>query len=1057
MFAKYVWADLVRNPRRTLSTVIGVALGVGFSCAVLFFIDGLSSSMTQRAVSPLPIDMQLVLTDPVSGDVRMALDVEPTGPARPGDIIRVRLTVRNERKTAANEVVARSVPAPGLTYLAGSAVMNSEALADAGENPFASGPAKAGLNIGTVEGGTTVILGYQGTASEARDISGQAFASTISTREAMIPVKANAGAPATLAELVTCIEAVDGVTAAEQLSFVDLPRGSLSATVPVNGLVRLFGFDASYTEHDRTIKIVDGAQLRGEALISAEAARFLSVGIHDSISLKLLDGTRLDRRISGIVDLTRARSLFSSRLGENLETFLYLPNAVIIDTATFADVVVPTFARVITGRGDRVKSPPLREIDVHVSGDLLDVEPAVALSRTERIAAAVSRCDIGSAAIRDSPRANDRMPAGALSVTNEHSFLLDNISNALAVARDDAAVAKRMFVFLSIPGTMLAALLGAYAGTVLAGAQRRERATLRIRGASRRHLLWMLWLRVSCITTVGAGIGLALGYVSVAAVLGESALAGVTTASLVTSAVLGTAAGIVATGAALYSTGRWAIDREIRSDRFGSSIQQPPLWQRYRLDLLGLGAVLVATVIVILSSGFEGIPGSVYEGRAVRLPVGLLLLPIGAWVAASLVGGRLLARLLSRLRTRTPKGSVRALSLLYWRSLKRRSQSLLDATLILGMIVALATSLAVFTASYEGAKAADARYIVGSDLKILPGPGKRVFLSADASRLAIGGIDTVVPVVYGVHNVVLRSHRTTEVANLAALDPIKYGQVAAFDDSHFSNHATDESLGFLADQTDAILLSKETADFLRVEEGDTVWVLLARATAEQVEIKMQVKGLFERLPGFPDGAHALMNIKRHEEAVASTVPAFFLGRTRDRSDSVLQQATETLRNGPGAGDALRLDTRLTALATDQSSLASLNINGLLRLDSAYSVAMGTVAVAIFVFGLLLQRRREYVTLRAQGMQPREIRTFIGAEAGTAAVVGCSVGVLVGLIMAYYLINVLRPLFVLDPPVVVPLAALSTILGSVLVATVVTSVAASALVNQLQAIELLRDE
>jgi ABC-type antimicrobial peptide transport system permease subunit len=239
--------------------------------------------------------------------------------------------------------------------------------------------------------------------------------------------------------------------------------------------------------------------------------------------------------------------------------------------------------------------------------------------------------------------------------------------------------------------------------------------------------------------------------------------------------------------------------------------------------------------------------------------------------------------------------------------------------------------------------------------------------------------------------------------------------------------------------------------------GDTVWVLLARATSEQVEIEMRLVGLFERLPGFPDGADALLNIATHETMVASTAPAFFLAQARDGSDATLERATATLRNQHGSTGALQIDTRLTALAKDQSSLAALNISGLLKLDSAYSLAMGTVTIAIFVFGLLLQRRREYVTLRAQGMEPRAIRTLIGAEASTAALAGCCVGVVVGLMMAYYFINVLRPLFILDPPYSVPQGSLRTILGSVLAATVMTSVAASSLVNRLRASELLRDE
>ena len=52
MLARYVIADLLRNPRRTLSTMVGVTLGVGLFCGVLFFVDGLSASMTARVWCP---------------------------------------------------------------------------------------------------------------------------------------------------------------------------------------------------------------------------------------------------------------------------------------------------------------------------------------------------------------------------------------------------------------------------------------------------------------------------------------------------------------------------------------------------------------------------------------------------------------------------------------------------------------------------------------------------------------------------------------------------------------------------------------------------------------------------------------------------------------------------------------------------------------------------------------------------------------------------------------------------------------------------------------------
>ena len=84
MLARYVWRDLVRNPRRSLAALAGIALGVGLFSAVLFFIDGSSASMTQRAVAPLPIDMQRVLTAPLGGRLHLTESVEPPDRSHPG-------------------------------------------------------------------------------------------------------------------------------------------------------------------------------------------------------------------------------------------------------------------------------------------------------------------------------------------------------------------------------------------------------------------------------------------------------------------------------------------------------------------------------------------------------------------------------------------------------------------------------------------------------------------------------------------------------------------------------------------------------------------------------------------------------------------------------------------------------------------------------------------------------------------------------------------------------------------------------------------------------------
>ena len=80
------------------------------------------------------------------------------------------------------------------------------------------------------------------------------------------------------------------------------------------------------------------------------------------------------------------------------------------------------------------------------------------------------------------------------------------------VARDDARVAKRMFVFLGLPGALLAAILTSYAGGVLASALRREQAILRIRGANRRDLLRMHALRTLILAASGRCSGSVWGW-----------------------------------------------------------------------------------------------------------------------------------------------------------------------------------------------------------------------------------------------------------------------------------------------------------------------------------------------------------------------------------------------------------------------------------------------------------------------------------------------------------------------------------------------------------------
>jgi putative ABC transport system permease protein len=1037
MIARYVWRDLVRNPRRSLATLAGITLGVGLFSAVLFFIDGSSASMTQRAVAPLPLDMQRVLTAPLGEQLRLTERITPAAPLQPGDTVRVELVLANNSAQPANEVVIRDEPPPPLTYVPGSTTMDGARVADpGGDSPLAQGAAKLGLNLGTIAPRTSVTVAYTAAVGSAVDPgTSLALGATFSSREVVAPVQANAPGPAGLAELTRRLAEVPGVATADQLSFVDLAPGSLRAgSKQAAGAVRVFGFDDLYRQHDDSIRIVGGSARPGHGLLSAEAARALAVQPGDVVRI---DVPGLDRPlsvpISGITDLSRAKSLFYSREGQQLEQFLYVANAVVVEPDVFAKAIVPAFQKATTATGDVVRSRPILEVDIVVERERLDADPGTALAQTKAVASAVTQVAPGQ------------------------DYLIDNISNTLQVARDDARTAKRMFVFLGVPGALLAAILAAYAGGVLANALRREQAILRIRGANRRQLLRMHALRTLALAAAGSAIGLGLGMASAVAVLSADALSRASAGSLVVSALLGAGGGFLATGAALYASGRRAINRDISEER-AQLWSRPPAWRRLRLDIAALLVVAVAEGIALRTGAFEGAAGSVYYGRSVSLRMHLVIVPIGVWIAGVLLAARVVERLFSRLPLPSAPRFGRPLWGILTRSVRRRSWAAAGGVIVVGLIFALGTSVASFTASYNRAKAADARFVVGSDVRVTPSPTSTVeHPPGYAEALDVPGLQTATPVVFSLQNAVLQSEFNEDAANLAAVDPASFGRVAALADSNFVDHTAASAMDALRRDPGGVFLTADLADLLAVEPGDPVKVLFARGTKQQKLSDMRVIGLFQRLPGFPEGADVLANLGRQVGLIPSTNASFFLARTTDPDPVTLERAVSALRDGPGSVDALQIDTRETALDKDQSSLAALNIHGLLTLDSAYALAMAATAITVFVFGLLLQRRREYVTLRAQGMHAGEIRSLLVMEAGGVVVLGCVVGLLVGSCMAFFLVNVLRPLFVLRPPIVLPATGIATLAALVLGVSLVASLAATALVNRLRPTELLRDE
>jgi putative ABC transport system permease protein len=1035
---RYVWRDLLHNPRRTLASFVGVSLGVGLFSGVLFFMDGSGATMTKRAIAPLALDIQRVVTSPPGGGLRLTQEISAPSPLGPGEGGTITLTLTNAGVATANEVVVNDTLPPQLTYVPDSTSLDGEPTPDVGgESPLSHGAAGFGLNIGAVEPGATVFITYAVEVVQAVDDVGTLpLRGVVSSREQPEPTPANLPPVLTLEELERRVAMIPGVASADGLGFVDLPSDSLAAgTSRIRGPVRVFAFDERYQARYPSIRLVSGGFEPASALLSAEAARALAVEAGASVELRI-PGRRspLAVPVSGVVDLARAQPLFSSRKSAKFEEFLYVPDSVVVTPETFRDTIIPAFDEARASVGSVIKSFPVLELDVLVDRSQLRSDPGRALEQTTRISRAIAR------------------------IGPEQDYLIDNISNTLAVARGDAAVGKRMFLFLGLPGVLMAAFLAAYAGSILSVAQRREQANLRVRGAHRGHLRRIAIYKALAFAGAGSILGIALGLASAVVILGWTTSFEAAPGDLVVSGLLAAGVGSVITALALYIPARRSVSREVTQERREMHVAQVPDWRRLRLDLALLATAGVAEVIAVRTGALDPVPGSVYSGLAIALPSRLVVAPLFAWVGGLLLSVRSLLAIASRLPAPSAHRFGPVVGGILSRSLRRRSWALATGTIGLGLVVAFGMSLAIFAATYEAAKTADSRFVVGSDLRITPSVlSDDLHRPSDASELTVPGVSAVSPVVFRLENSVLIGPHNQRRKNLAAIDPASFANVAPLPDSLFVDGSAAGTLAPLGADPQGLLVDAETADDLSVETGDRVTVILALGTRRETQESFRVVGLFDRFPGFPEGANLVVNRSRYEEATGLQRVDFFLAEVIDRSGTGLARAIQALRSGPGEDVPLHIDSTETTLDKDQSSLTAVNVNGLVALDSLYVLLMSAAAIAMFIFGLMLQRRREYVTLRAQGLGMWELHALVLAEAALVAVCGLAAGLIVGSGIAFLLVHILRALFVLDPAVTFPAGHIAMLSILVLTATLVSGLAATEILRRLKPTEILREE
>ena len=315
---------------------------------------------------------------------------------------------------------------------------------------------------------------------------GAASGSTVTRRAlADLPVDGQVvlGPKADAAAALAMVKADPAVRTVSAFDLAHFDRAAMSkaGTATQTSVGVLVGIDPSYTAATGLFGLSAGLLAPGEIAISRDLASNLGAVPGDTIAFSLPGGASVSLRISGIVSIVGADLLLGpidaahraaganspvnvAAMGRADLEALVLPK--IPATATATDPSATATAPPGTSTPVFAADPAVRrELHVRLDHALLPGDPTAAKGWLDTVRRRVERQSAGSFA------------------------WVDDATASLEPLAADLVWGQILFIFLALPGILLALALSRLAADATADTTRRHAALLRARGATRRRLL----------------------------------------------------------------------------------------------------------------------------------------------------------------------------------------------------------------------------------------------------------------------------------------------------------------------------------------------------------------------------------------------------------------------------------------------------------------------------------------------------------------------------------------------------------------------------------------
>jgi putative ABC transport system permease protein len=804
-------------------------------------------------------------------------------------------------------------------------------------------------------------------------------------------------------------------SALEEVGYANVAgfTATTNGTVQTTGAGKVLGLSPQYHQHfPSQIRLLAGSLDNG-VLVAQQTASNLHVTVGDTVTIQRLGLAPVTARVAGIVDLPNADSLFQA-VGVPAtaapqappDNVLLLPN----------DLWHQFFDPQVTVRPDSIRT----QLHVRISHDL-PADPDTAFTYVQGLANNLESRIAGSAIVGN------------------------NLAARLDAVRKDALYALVLFLFLGIPGAVLAILLTiavAASGTVR---RRQEQALLRTRGASTSTILKLEAMEALIVGVGGVALGIVLAYFAAATITSVGVLAS-TTAIIWTigAALVGLALAIVAV---LYPAWIQARHSTVMAARAVVGRGRKPLWQRIYLDVI----LLAAAAIVFwrtASTGYqivlapEGVAGTSVAYETFLAPlclwVGVALLSIRLWAGGLARGRRFFAGLLRPI-ARKLSGVVSA-------SLGRQYVRVAQGVVMVALAFSFATSTAVFNTTYNAQSHVDAELTNGSDVTLT---GSTSFApSSMLSQLrALPGVAAAQPM----------QHRFAYVGNdlqdIYGIDPRHIGDATNMSNAFFAGGNAQATLAALVAHPDGVLVSQETVTNYQLNVGDRINLRLQSASDHQYHVlTFHFLGVVREFPTAPKDSFLIANASYIAQQTGNNAAEIVLMRANGDPAGLAAGVRAVVRPLAGA--------KVTDIGSTQrqisSSLTAVDLRGLTDLELTFAILLVAGATGLILALGLAERKRTFAVLAALGAKRNQLGAFLWSEGLLIQIGGGLIGIALGFGIAQMLVTILTGVF--DPPpelLVIPWLYLSLIAAAAIISMVIAVMSAQT-TSRRPVVEAMRD-